>query len=193
MNRILFFRIRNVAPIAILCALMCLESNGCGSKDSAADNADEWKRFTSDAGNFSALFPGTPREKIVPVQTALGESEAHNFVVEPDAQTAYGVNYNDYPAAVDVNHPQKLFDQCQASIVGEKGKIVVQQEMKVQNYPARELEFRAGGEANYSGRVRLILVGHRIYDLVAIFLTANPHASERQKFFDSFQLESKPK
>lgn len=125
------------------------------------------------------------------MQTALGESEAHSFMVEPDIQTAYGINYNDYPAAVDVNHPQKLFDQCQASIVGEEGKIVVQREMKIQDYPARELEFQAGGKANYSGRVRLILVGHRIYGLVAIFLTANPHPSERQKFFDSFSLKEK--
>lgn len=191
MSRILFFRMRIVIPIAILCVLTCLELSGCGPKNSAADDTGQWKRFTSDTGKFSALFPGTPGEKIVPVKTALGESEAHSFLVQPDVETAYGINYNDYPAAVDVDHPQKLFDQCQASIVGEKGKIVVQQELKIQNYPARELEFQAGGEANYSGRVRLILVGHRIYDLVAIFLTANPHAPERQKFFDSFSLKEK--
>jgi hypothetical protein len=63
--------------------------------------------------------------------------------------------------------------------------------MKVEGFDARELEFAKGGKANYSGRVRFILVGHRIYTLVTVFLTANPHPQERAAFFDSFLLKAK--
>ena len=55
------------------------------------------------------------------------------------------------------------------------GKIVFQQEIKLEDYPGREFEFAAGGKANYSGRIRVFLVGRRLYVLTVVFLTANPH------------------
>ena len=114
----------------------------------------------------------------------------HSFIVETDADTAFAVSFNDYPAGTALD-PQKLFNGCQASVVGDNGKIVNQQETKFQNYPAREFEFQQGEKADYSGKVRLILVGRRIYNLVTVYLTANPHPSERAKFFDSFALNEK--
>jgi hypothetical protein len=58
------------------------------------------------------------------------------------------------------------------------------------NYPAREYEYVAGGAANYSGRVKIIIVGQRVYQIATIFLTANPHPKDREFFFNSFQIQN---
>jgi len=171
--------------------LTCAALTGCGSKDKGVNSQHEWKLFSSKTGNFSALFPGAPRETVVPEPTAAGEIKMHSFIIETDAQTAYGINYNDYPDAIDISNPQKVFDRCQVAMTTGQGKIITQTAIKFGNYPARELEFQPGGLANYSGRVRLILVGRRIYSVSTVFLTANPHPAEAAKFLDSFSLNQK--
>jgi len=167
---------------------------GCKQKDndsqsrSPAPAINHWKRFSSADGNFSVLFPGTPQEKRQTERTPIGEIELHCFIVEADRQTAYGVNYSDIPQSANLRDPQKFFDRSQALTAGEKGKILFQQEIKLGNSPGREFKFSKGGKSNYSGRVRLFLVGHRLYELVAIYLTINPHPVEREAFFNSFSL-----
>jgi hypothetical protein len=137
---------------------------------------------------FLGLFPGLPKEKTSVEQTAAGEIEVHSFIVEPNIQTAYGINYNDIPPKLNLSNPEPLFDGGQSATIGETGAITTQRSMKFKGYPAREFEFKAGGKANYSGKVRLILVGRRLYNLVTVFLTENPHASDAEKFFDSFSI-----
>jgi len=160
----------------------------CGSKDSTAASPNDWKPFSSEAGNFSVLFPGTPKEKNVVGQTAIGEMEMRSFVVETDLQTAYALNYNDFPPRLDLSDPERVFDQGMDSALGKTGTVITQRSMRCKGYPAREFEFKAGGDANYVGRIRLILVGRRLYNIETIFLTGNPHESDCQKFFDSFSL-----
>jgi hypothetical protein len=161
---------------------------GCRPAHQEPDTRLAWKTFTSKSGKFSALFPGTPKQSITPQPTVAGKIDVHSFIVETDAVNAFGINYSDFPETLNLSNPGALFDGAQTTTAGERGAIVTQQTMKFKGYPAREFEFKPGGKANYSGRVRLILVGRRIYSLVVIFLTANPHPEERTKFFESFSV-----
>ena len=63
-----------------------------------------------------------------------------------------------------------------------------EQESKFESFPAREFEFAAGGKANFSARMKYILVGERVYEIYVVFLTANPYPEERKIFFNSFKL-----
>lgn len=153
---------------------------------------NKWKKFTSDEGAFSAWFPGIPEETIKPLHTLLGDIDSHNFLVDADKQDFYGVIYEDFPPTVDLTNPSSVFDGAQdREIKNSSGKIVFQQEIKLGDFPGRELEFTAGGKANYSGRIRIFLVERRIYVQTIVFLTANPHPDDRAFFFNSFKLKIK--
>jgi hypothetical protein len=59
----------------------------------------------------------------------------------------------------------------------------------VESNPATEFEFVGGSPTNFSGNVRLISVGQRIYAFDALFLTGHsPNPDECDAFFNSFSL-----
>ena len=149
-----------------------------------------WKKFSSDEGKFSVLFPGTPEEKVEPVSGSFGNAEIHYFAVWADKQTLYGINYSDSSKYLKVN-PQELFKKTQnLTVENQKGTIVFEQETTVDGFPAKEFEFIAGGKANSSFRIREILVGQRVYEVITVFLTTNPHPVNRDIFFNSFHVQN---
>ena len=158
--------------------------------DATTSKPNPWNGFSSGPGNFSVLCPGDPKEITVFEQSTGGEIEFHSFIVESDDETAYGVVYNDYPPTANLPEPETAFDRSQGAIIEKhKAELLAQESLQVQSHPAREFEFKAGGKANYSGRVRIILIDRRLYQLVTVFLTDNPHPADRAKFFDSFSLK----
>lgn len=155
--------------------------------------ADQWKRFTSDEGRFSIRFPGRPEMTNVVLDISTNYSITQPcFFVWADRQTEYAVNYTDYPKALQKNleelGPEKQFDLSQATVAAAFGKIVNQRDIKFRDFPGREFEFVAGGKANFSGRVRLILVNDRLYQIMVIFLARNPHPDDFKIFFASFSI-----
>ena len=184
--------------IGLACLFLCVALVGCGEGDSESANypsivpAKNWKRFTSEAGKFSARFPGTPEETKQIQKSPVGEVEVQMFSVNADIQTVYAVVYCDsskFTEPAITTNAQAFLEKSQTMTVKKQmGKTVFQQEMKMANFPVREYEYVAGGKANYSVRVRLVLVGPRVYSLLAIFLTANPHPADRAIFFNSFQI-----
>jgi hypothetical protein len=159
------------------------------SKYAPPASTSSWKKFSSSEGKFSVWFPGTPEYTNVTVGTHLGDIQQPCFFVWVDPQNEYAVGYCDYPENLKLTSNQQ-FDAGQASITKKFGKIVFQQNIKFEDYPARDFEFVAGGRANFSGRVRLILKNDRLYQIMVIFLTANPHPSDRDVFFNSFRLQN---
>ncbi len=91
---------------------------------------------------------------------------------------------------------ETVFDGSQNSAVKDVGEAKpnswTKHSLRVQNYPARELEFKAGGKTNFSGRIRLILVGKRIYSVMTFYSPGNPHPEDSLKFFDGFSIHGEP-
>ena len=139
-------------------------------------------------GKFTCQFPGDPKEQNISLNTLAGEVRTHAFTFQPDVQTAYGVDYTDYPEAIKFQ--SNALDKAMSAVVDKaSGKVVFQQDMTFENYPAREFEYVAGGKANYSGRVKTIIADQRVYQLVTVFLTDNPHPEDRAFFFRSFKIQ----
>jgi hypothetical protein len=151
-----------------------------------------WKKFSSDEGGFSIWFPGNPIETNELVETAQGEMSQRIFYVDADRQTGYTASFCENSAfskIIQAGKLQSFFDESQTAIAAEhKGKIIFQEETKWENSMVREFEYEAGGNANFSVRVRLILSDARLYELCTIFLTANSHPEDREYFFRSFSL-----
>jgi hypothetical protein len=145
-----------------------------------------WQKFSSAEGKFSVLLPGPPKEKQQTAEIKGGKVELHAFAAEKDIHDGYGAAYYDVPKVSD---PGLFLAKLETLIVGTEGKVVFFKRMQIENYPATEFEFVAGGKANYSARTRIILVGQRAYALTVTFLTTEPHPDERDAFFESFSLQ----
>jgi len=90
--------------------LLLIIAAGCGKYDSEPA-FDTWSRFTSEAGKYSVLLPGTPIEKEQAAQSPNGPMTAHMIAVNTGAHDGYGVGYYDLPIKPDV---EKYLDNCQA-------------------------------------------------------------------------------
>ena len=153
----------------------------------------KWEKFSSTEGKFSAWFPGAPIEKTQLITNAITTSEEHLFYVNPDIQDGYVITYCDseiFDEASKSGKAHELLEKSASIVVSKaKGTILSEQTAKFENYPAREFEYKAGGKANYSAKVKYILVGKRVYSLTAVFLTGNPYSEDRANFFNHFQLQ----
>ncbi len=150
---------------------------------------NEWKNFSSQEGKFSVWFPGIP--DITNVVTSVSKVD----VLQPcyfiwNRQTEYAVGYGDWPKSLEKLKPEQIFDIDQKGVASDVGKIVYQKDTKFENYPVREFEYVVGGKVVYSGRVRLILVGDRLYQMIVIFLPVNQDLTDREIFFNSFQIQN---
>jgi hypothetical protein len=150
---------------------------------------NEWENFSSPEGKFSVWFPGVPDiTNVVSSVSNVDVSQPCYFIW--NRQTEYAVGYGDWPKNLERLKPEQIFDIDQKGVATEVGKIVYQKDIEFENHSSREFEYVVDGKVRYSGRVRLILVSDRLYQLMVIFLTANPHTTDRDIFFSSFRLQN---
>lgn len=164
--------------------------------------ASSWKRFESNEGKFSVRFPGVPETTNILSSFSRAEDnltikvQTQIFYVNPNIQNAFVAGYSDSPIffkMAKLPDPQEFLKKSESLVVSEaKGKVVFEQESKFQDFPAREFEYAAGGKANYSVRLKYILVGGRVYEIYVVFLTTNPYPEERIIFFNSFKILAVP-
>ena len=152
-------------------------------------SANQWKLFDSKEGKFRVLFPGTPETTNEISNFHDYEIVFHSTYVWADRQTQYAVNFSDNPEIVERLNPQQQFDASQKAVAEKFGGIVSQNDFKFGAYPARDFEFAVGGKGNFSGKIRLVLVDRRLYQIMVFFLTKNPHENDFKIFFDSFSAQ----
>jgi hypothetical protein len=192
--------------ITFVCALLLAAMTGCQKQQAVAppppqsvDKSSQnsitnpsspvygWGKYTSAEGKFSAIFPKRPGEEQKTAQEQDGEVQSHLFASETGAHVVYSVAYFDLPHGKD---PKLLVISIEQSIVAhQNGKLVSYRLFQVESNPATEFEFVGGSPTNFSGNVRLISVGQRIYAFDALFLTGHsPNPDECDAFFNSFSL-----
>ena len=154
----------------------------------------KWKKFSSSEGKFSIWFPGTPVETNQFITNSIMAAEEHLFYVNADIQDEYAVAYCDnrkFEEFIKNGRAQEFLDKSESIVVAEaNGKILSEQKTTFEGYPAREFEYKAGGKANYSVKVKYAMIGQRVYSLMAVFMTGNPYPEDRTTFFKSFQLQN---
>src|SRR6185312_5938842 len=136
----------------------------------------EWEKFSSPEGKFSVWFPGIPDLTNDVVTVSNIDLPLPCYFIW-NRQNEYTVNYSDLPKNLEKLKPEQIFDISQKAVGTEVGKIVYQKDIAFANYPGREFEYAVDGKIKYSGRVKLILVGDRLYQMIVIFLTADPHTA----------------
>ncbi len=154
----------------------------------------KWKKFSSSEGRFSIWFPGAPVETNQFITNSIMAVEEHLFYVNADIQNAYVVAYYDnhkFEEFKKTGRAQEFLDKSESIVVAEaNGHILSEQKTPFGGYPAREFEYKAGGKANYSVKVKYVMIGQRVYSLMAVFMTGNPYLGDRATFFNSFKLQN---
>jgi hypothetical protein len=149
---------------------------------------NNWKKFTSLEGKFSIWFPGDPECTNVVVGISGVDLTTPCYFVW-NRQMEFAANYSVFPKILEKLTPAQKYDICQAAVGRDVGKIVFQKDILIEGYPAREFEYDVVGKVNYSGRVELLLVNDRLYQLIFIFLTGYPHPPDRDLFFNSLRFQ----
>ena len=148
---------------------------------------DNWKRFTSEEGNFSVFFPSTPKTTSVISDLPTTNVEIHLFYVNANKQNAFAVGYSDNPMfakMANLSDPQNFLKMSQFLTISNcQGKVVYERDEEFRDYTAREFEYAAGGKANYSVRMKYVLAGERFYEMYVVFLTTAPCPQEQLAFF----------
>lgn len=142
--------------------------------------------FTSDAGHFSAAFPGAPTQSSEVINLKNGETTTlYEFAAESDnGNTSYIVMYNDYQPDVIGTDPQALLQRTRDGAVAGKTMLsdVV---IDFNGVPGRA--YTADDSDGWRYQEREYLSGARFYQLIVT--TAKGHtATQIDEFMSSFHI-----
>lgn len=153
----------------------------------AVQDEPSWKVYTYKNGGFAAAFPKMPTESTQRVKSATGELKVHLYVAEGSGEVSYVVSWTDLPAKeARKGTEQKRLDFAQGGAVSSsRGKLRSSTKRTIDGHPGRELIIDGPGES--SVRVRLYVVGRRLFQVLAV---GPGSAASRQAlhFLDSFRL-----
>lgn len=161
--------------------LLCLLALPC-----ALQAQVQWRTFESAAGKFEVAFPGEPVTKRGKIRTDMGDVPSTWHTAGDGADATYDVRYSDYPkAGIARLTAAKLLDAARDGLVFQsKGTLISEQPFKLGKLAGREHEIK--GEDGMRYRIRLLLVGNRLYQLTA--MARPPARADEDRFFGSFQL-----
>jgi hypothetical protein len=149
-----------------------------------------WQRVTSAPGAFSVAMPAAPASQSERVETAYGVVVADALVVVA-GDMFYAVAWADYPPETSRARPARVLDDVRDRARARgRGRLVSERSFTFDGYPGRyvELETHPVPEVTMVSRARLILVGTRLYQVIA----AGPARDSAAAFLDSFRLVTPP-
>jgi Fas apoptotic inhibitory molecule (FAIM1) len=151
-----------------------------------------WQEYQSQAGRYSILMPGKPKEQTQSVDSAVGVLDMHSASFE-DRSGAYLAMYVDYPAdQIRSGQATDILDgAAQGAVAKVKGKLARQQNFSLGAIPGREIEFDAPAQGTQPAmhvKVHYFLVNNRLYQVMVVAQQNQDLPADAQKFFDSFKL-----
>jgi hypothetical protein len=160
-----------------------------GAVSVGAEDKVKLEEFTTNIGRFKVLLPGLPKKSEIDTESDFGKGVLHMYTVGVN-KTMYGVNYADYPAKIKKVSIKQVFDSSRTGAVANlKGKLSSEKDIKLGDHPGREIQIEVAGKRLF--RVRVYLVGQRLYQVV-VFGTKEAATSKlADRFLDSFKLVGK--
>ena len=170
-----------------------LSACGTTAPPSADRKQSAWTLFTDGAGGFSVLMPMRPQETVKALPRASGPAiKSHQFIVDPDPSIELGVFYNDYPGSlpnIQILGSPSFFDTVQEGALKELGEahLISAWDGAFASHPMREFRFEVP-DKKLICRIRVIVVGHRMYQLLVASTVGVDVSHEVDTLFNSFQL-----
>ncbi len=183
----------------------CLAQSGSPPPAAIEYNESAWKEFSSAAGRFKVLMPGTPDLTTIEVETAAGKLPHARYALITDT-AAYIVSYTDNPySSEDPALVKRALDSGRDNVLAQDPsmgmKLLSEKEVVLEGHAGREWLFHSNDAVV---RARAYFVNGRIYQLVhsgppnLAFKNGRPSADPQDwtdfyenistKFLDSFKL-----
>jgi hypothetical protein len=180
--------------LAAAVVMACISA--CSTTTSQARNKSlngHWTHFNDTAGDFSVLMPMRPQEAIKVHSDAGGPAvEAHEFIVDPEPSMELGVIYNDFPESLSyieqIGSPW-FFDTIQDAAMKRLGtcRLIDTHDGKFTSHPMRDVRFEAV-DKRLLCQTRIIVVGHRMYQLIVVSSAGVDVSRAADTFFSSSSL-----
>ncbi|HEY1987127.1 MAG TPA: hypothetical protein VGG85_17055 [Terracidiphilus sp.] len=147
-----------------------------------------WKMEERPDEGFKVDLPADPKDLQVPAYNEDGGSEQVKMIVaNPDADTTFGVTWEDNPPVARVSHtPERTLNMARDGMLARTQTSLVSESRGAQRgNPTLDISARNGGGGVLNAR--FIFAGDRLYMLIALF----PSSSARReqdvtRFFNSF-------
>jgi hypothetical protein len=148
--------------------------------------ADEWKAYSSTAGRYSTMFPGTPKEMTQRAENGVDATVAMLQI----ADTFYAVAFSELPKEAQAKQtPDQILDARRKEEVDRvKGKLVSEKKVAADGYPGRELLIDAPGELQLT--VHAFVVKTRLYQVLVLARKSKGTPDDTKKFLESFKLSA---
>lgn len=152
-----------------------------------------WHRHEPSEGGYSILLPGEPTRQRQEVTTSSGKVQVRGSLLGT-GEVIYAVYQYDNPTIPEAGRDRYLDGIRDGTVAKKNGRLLDEEHIEVEGHPARDLtiEEPAGrqGQAHSWHRIRLILVGDRLYQLLAAapWATRRAHADDFDAFLRSFKI-----
>lgn len=152
-----------------------------------------WQALAPSNSGFTVLMPGKPTEKSQTIDTVFGRMTLHTFTSSlGQGQGNYTVSYVELPEEMATIAPPEVLLETLSNAFSknERLKLLNQADVRIEQYPGRELTFE---DVNQNiVRHRTYLVKRRMYQMAV----ETPQARETdlsknvENFFNSFKLRA---
>jgi tRNA A-37 threonylcarbamoyl transferase component Bud32 len=145
-----------------------------------------WQEYRPSRGKFVVWMPGEPTVKH---EKAAGTDFDQASVVDADRATYYTVVFAEFPNTVFPDPLAALAKACEGAMASVNGKVLSEKDIKIGDWPGKEVLYESPQIKGLHGKMRIYLVGRRMYQLI---FNAPPGAMDGRDanlFFDSFRLQ----
>lgn len=149
-----------------------------------------WRVFESVDGKFNVLFQSKPMEGQANEDSRFGKVTGSTFLSSV-GNLFYSVIFRDYPDSVFQNQSTEEFmlELEQIAVKNLGGKLVSETEVLVDGkYMAKEFYVESTTN-NPHARVRIFIVGHRVYQISVASHEKMLFSDNAENFFRSFHLK----
>jgi hypothetical protein len=176
------------SPVAVLTIPAILTPVIAQTQPSDLD-VSAWETFISEAGRFSAVFPGIPTENVEEGNPAANAGASGEIMLEnAETNSGYVVFYQDFPTVPDAISDEQVEMILAASRDGfvQDNQVLSERDLELDGYRGKEIEVQM--PEGYM-KARMYWVGSRLYFVVGGAPTqADAIAQETDRFLDSFRV-----
>lgn len=152
------------------------------------DNELDWNIYSSADRAFFVEMPAAPTESTEEMTNSDIHWQNHKLKVTlPDRDAAFSVVFDDFPFDWDSPPDEELLDGIVSDIAeGIKGTVVRRKTLQLFGVPVREV--RIDIPSGYIYECRVLIVGKRQYQIIAVSKRSEYESDVSKRFLNSFQL-----
>lgn len=165
------------------------------SLKAALNSVNQWYQLKDSDAAYKIEFPEKPSQENTDVPTDKGNVVMNMYTLQNDdgVNLIYMTSFTEYPSSFFPNKLQStekqdevLSNSVQGAVTNTGGNLLSDKRIFFNGYKGREVKLSI--EGGYIIKMKVLLVGIKLYLVQVIYNEANDNNPKQQRFFDSFEL-----